>query len=101
MKLVTFEQAGKVRPGIWLGDRVIDIAAADGGRLGLDSALAFIAAGQAALNSVINEQAQVIAYATDYRLMMLLTLAALPTLLLMRSPRKSAGGAPAHAAVPD
>ncbi|MES1265855.1 MAG: fumarylacetoacetate hydrolase family protein [Variovorax sp.] len=49
MKLVTFEQAGKLRPGIWLGDRVIDIAAADGGRLGLESALAFIGAGQAAL----------------------------------------------------
>lgn len=49
MKLVTFEHAGNVRPGIWLGDTVIDIGVADNGRFGLNSALAFIAAGEAAL----------------------------------------------------
>ena len=54
-----------------------------------------------ALNGVITEQAQIIAYAGDYRLMMFLTLAALPTLLLMRRPGRNAGGGPAHAAVAD
>lgn len=52
MRLVTFEHAGQVRPGAWLGDRLIDLAAADameGGALGLTSALAFIAAGEPAL----------------------------------------------------
>jgi DHA2 family multidrug resistance protein len=61
---------------------------------------AWTAAGQAALNGVINEQAQVIAYATDYRLMMFLTLAALPTLLLMRKAGRRPLD-PAHAAVAD
>ena len=51
---------------------------------------AWTAAGQSALNAVVTQQAQIIAYADDYRLMMFLTLAALPTLLLMRRP----GGRP-------
>ena len=55
------------------------------------------AQGQAALNAVVTRQAQVIAYADDYRLMMWLTLAALPMLLLLRGPRRDAA-APAHAA---
>src|SRR3954447_22833188 len=62
---------------------------------------AWTAAGQTSLNAVVNVQAQIVAYADDYRLMMFLTLAALPTLLLMRRPGKQAGGAPAHAAVAD
>ena len=62
---------------------------------------AWTAVGQTSLNAVVNEQAQIIAYADDYRLMMFLTLAALPTLLLMRRPGKQGGGAPAHAAVAD
>jgi 2-keto-4-pentenoate hydratase/2-oxohepta-3-ene-1,7-dioic acid hydratase in catechol pathway len=48
MKLVTFEQGGKARPGIWLGDKVIDITAADSK---LDTMLAFIAAGDKALTA--------------------------------------------------
>lgn len=59
------------------------------------------AAGQTALNAVVTEQAEIIAYADDYRLMMFLCLAALPTLLLMRRSGSPAGGAAAHAAVPD
>ena len=59
------------------------------------------AAGQTALNAVVTEQAEIIAYADDYRLMMFLCLAALPTLLLMRRSGGPAGGAAAHAAVPD
>src|SRR5919199_486237 len=60
---------------------------------------AWTAAGQSALNGVITTQAQVIAYADDYRLMMGLTLAALPMLILMR--RSSGGGGDAHMAAPD
>lgn len=59
------------------------------------------AAGLTALNAVVTEQAAIIAYADDYRLMMFMTLATLPMLLLMRRPGRAAGGAPAHAAVPD
>ena len=62
---------------------------------------AWTAAGQTALNGIVTEQAQIIAYADDYRLMMFLTLAALPTLLLMRRPDRRIGGGPAHAAVAD
>jgi DHA2 family multidrug resistance protein len=46
---------------------------------------------------MITRQAQVIAYADDYVLMMWLTLLALPMLLLMRRPRQAAGGTPAAA----
>ena len=60
---------------------------------------AWTAAGQSALNDVVTTQAQIIAYADDYRLMMLLTLAALPMLLLMR--KGAGGGGGAHAAVAD
>jgi len=62
---------------------------------------AWSAAGQAALNGVITEQAEVIAYAADYRMMMFLTLATLPALLLMRGPRRSVASDPAHAVVAD
>ena len=60
---------------------------------------AWTAAGQSALNDVVTTQAQIIAYADDYRLMMFLTLAALPMLLLMR--KGAGGGGGAHAAVAD
>ena len=56
---------------------------------------------RAALNGVITEQAEVIAYAADYRMMMFLTLATLPALLLMRGPRRSVASDPAHAVVAD
>ena len=62
---------------------------------------AWTAAGQTSLDAIVGEQAEIIAYADDYRLMMFLTLAAMPTLLFMRRPGKQSAGAPAHAAVAD
>jgi DHA2 family multidrug resistance protein len=62
---------------------------------------AWTAQGQTALNAVVTRQAQVIAYADDYRLMVWLTLAALPMLLLMRGPRRDDAQAHAAAAVAD
>src|SRR5690606_26118440 len=57
-------------------------------------------AGRAALDEVINRQAQIIAYADDFRLMMLVTFAALPFVLLLRPPpRRAATAAPGPAAV--
>lgn len=61
---------------------------------------AWTPAGLTALNAEVTRQAMVIAYANDFRLMMILTLAALPMLLLMRRPRRAEGGPP-HAAVAD
>jgi len=46
--------------------------------------------GAAALNGEVTRQALMIAYLNDFRLMMFLTLAALPLLLLLRSPRHAA-----------
>jgi DHA2 family multidrug resistance protein len=46
--------------------------------------------GAAALNGEVTRQAMMIAYLNDFRLMMFLTLAALPLLLLLRSPRHAA-----------
>jgi len=51
----------------------------------------------AALDAEINRQALMIAYIDDFWLMMLITLAAAPLLLLLRKGRKPAGGAPAMA----
>jgi DHA2 family multidrug resistance protein len=47
-------------------------------------------AGALALNGVVNRQALAIAYINDFRLMMYMTLAALPLLLMLRPPRKRA-----------
>jgi MFS transporter, DHA2 family, multidrug resistance protein len=49
------------------------------------------AAGRAALDAVITEQAQIIAYIDDYKLLMIATLAVIPLLLVFR--KASAGGA--------
>ena len=57
------------------------------------------AAGRAALDAVVTRQAQIIAYIDDYKLMMFVTLGALPMLLLMR--KGAGGGGGAHAAVAD
>jgi len=55
-------------------------------------------AGAAALKAEITRQARIIAYANDFRLLMILALAMLALLPLMRRPRR--GGAPAgHAAM--
>jgi DHA2 family multidrug resistance protein len=53
-------------------------------------------AGLAALNGEINRQAATIAFLTDFRLMMMVALAAAPLLLFLRGPRRRlAGSAPA------
>ena len=44
----------------------------------------FTAAGRAALDAVVTRQAQVIAYIDDFKLLLILTLAAMPLLLLFR-----------------
>ncbi|MGH6673856.1 MAG: DHA2 family efflux MFS transporter permease subunit [Xanthobacteraceae bacterium] len=44
------------------------------------------AAGRAALNAVITEQAQIIAYVDDYKLLMIATLAVLPLLVIFTKP---------------
>ena len=49
------------------------------------------AAGRAALDSVITNQAQIIAYIDDYKLLMIATLAGLPLIFLFKRPNKSAG----------
>ena len=49
-------------------------------------------AGRMALNGEITRQATIVAYADDFKLMMMVTLAALPLVLLLRR-GASAGGA--------
>jgi DHA2 family multidrug resistance protein len=44
------------------------------------------AGGRAALDGLINEQASWIAYSNDFRLLMFLSLAAIPLILLLRKP---------------
>ncbi len=48
------------------------------------------AAGRAALDAVITQQAQIIAYIDDYKLLMIATLAVFPLLMVFR--RTSGGG---------
>ncbi|MBS0644161.1 MAG: DHA2 family efflux MFS transporter permease subunit [Acetobacteraceae bacterium] len=58
--------------------------------------------GAAALDHVVNQQAQIIAYINDYKMMVITTLPALLLLLLMRRPRTGAAAKPppdAHAAM--
>lgn len=50
----------------------------------------FTAAGRAALNGLVTRQAEIIAYMDDFKLMMILTLSALPLVLIFR-PTKSSG----------
>jgi DHA2 family multidrug resistance protein len=47
--------------------------------------------GAAALDAMINQQASMIAYTNDFRLMLFLTIGVLPLLLLIRTPRSSTG----------
>ena len=49
------------------------------------------------INNEINRQAMMIAYIDDFHLMMLVTFAAIPLLLLLRRPKRSAGGPPVMA----
>ena len=46
----------------------------------------FTAAGRAALDAVVTQQAQIIAYIDDYKLLMIATLAVLPLLVVFRKP---------------
>jgi DHA2 family multidrug resistance protein len=55
--------------------------------------------GAVALNAIVNQQAQIIAYMNDYWMMIFTTLPSLLLLLLMRRPRASAPADPAHAAM--
>jgi len=56
-------------------------------------------AGAMALNNEITRQGQMVAYVGVFHLMFYITLACIPMLLLMRAPRREAGGEPLHAAV--
>ena len=53
------------------------------------------AAGRAALDAVITQQAQIIAYIDDFKLLMIVTLAAIPLLMVFKKP--AAGGGLDHA----
>ncbi len=56
-------------------------------------------AGLAALNQEITRQAAMIAYIDDFKLMMIVTLAAIPMLLLVRKPARQPAAAAAAAAI--
>ena len=57
-------------------------------------------AGRGALNQMITHQATIIAYADDFKLMMLVALAAMPLVFLLRQPRREAAPDP-HAVALD
>jgi DHA2 family multidrug resistance protein len=57
------------------------------------------AAGATRLNGEITRQGSMVAYVDVFHLMFYITLACIPMLLFMRSPRKQAGGEPVHAAI--
>jgi DHA2 family multidrug resistance protein len=51
------------------------------------------AAGRAALDAMITQQAQIIAYIDDYKLLMIATLAVIPLLIVFK---KTSGGSADH-----
>jgi len=53
--------------------------------------------GAAALDAAITQQASMIAYLNDFRLMLYLTIAVLPLLILLRVPRRATSAAETHA----
>lgn len=55
------------------------------------------AAGRAALDAVITQQAQIIAYIDDYKLLLIATLAAFPLLVIFKSTTAASQGHGAHA----
>jgi len=57
------------------------------------------AAGRAALDAVITQQAQVIAYIDDYKLLMIATLAVMPLLVVFK--KTSGGGVAERVVVPE
>ncbi|WNJ92686.1 DHA2 family efflux MFS transporter permease subunit [Bosea sp. 685] len=56
-------------------------------------------AGRAALDEVVTKQATIIAYIDDFKLLMLLCLAAIPLVILLRSPKRQEAPADDHAMV--
>jgi len=54
------------------------------------------AAGRAALDAVVTQQAQIIAYMDDYKLLMIATLAAIPLLVIFKKPPRSAAADSMH-----
>jgi DHA2 family multidrug resistance protein len=54
-------------------------------------------AGRATLDGMVTQQASIIAYVNDFKLMMILSLAVMPLLLLLRKPGRVAAPDPAHA----
>jgi DHA2 family multidrug resistance protein len=50
--------------------------------------------GLAALDASVTRQAQMIAYNNDFKLLLVLSLAILPLVLLLKPPRPGAGSAP-------
>ncbi|HEX3699975.1 MAG TPA: DHA2 family efflux MFS transporter permease subunit [Phenylobacterium sp.] len=69
-------------------------------RAGLSAAMnPATAAGATALNNELTRQASMVAYIDDFRLMFFITLACVPMLLLMRSPKREPSGEPLHAAI--
>jgi MFS transporter, DHA2 family, multidrug resistance protein len=57
------------------------------------------AAGRAALDAAVTQQAQIIAYIDDYKLLMIATLAAIPLLVVFAKSSSSTAGDAAHAAM--
>src|SRR5262249_45147831 len=53
------------------------------------------AAGRAALDAMITQQAQIIAYIDDYKLLMIATLAVVPLLMVFRKPPRASAAQPA------
>jgi DHA2 family multidrug resistance protein len=58
----------------------------------------FTESGRAALDAVITQQAQIIAYMDDYKLLMIATLAVLPLLIVFRKPKGGQPQEPVHVA---
>ena len=61
---------------------------------GLNGMAALLHGALPRLNAMVEQQAMMIAYDSDFRLMMLLSLAALPLIVLLRAPRSHAAAAP-------
>ena len=55
--------------------------------------------GLAIIDALVNKQAATLAYLQDFRLMMWVTLSAIPLILLLRAPNKKTGSSQVHAAM--
>jgi DHA2 family multidrug resistance protein len=64
----------------------------------IDAWSPYTAAGRAALDAVVTEQATIISYIDDFKLLMIMSLAVMPLVFLLRTPRQ-APAADGHAAV--